>query len=157
MEFFTAQEIDESMKDKIEEYISMFKHKKFEQLVERAWQSNYLICPFCRCQYEDYSFFLRHFRFYKHRWEMRLLERIYDYGPRNLKVFDVFYKDKELDVDLYNQVKLWVMSLKIIESLDLMPWWKNHKEMSTRNYINRMFWERDKKAKKNKDSSLEIP
>jgi hypothetical protein len=157
MEFFTAQDLDESMKNKIENYISKFKHKTFQQLIEKDWQSNYLICPFCRCQYEDYSLFLRHFRFYKHRWELKLLERIYQYGPRKLKVFDVFYKDKDLDIDLYNQVKLWTLSLKIFEALDIMPFWKNHEELQTRNYINRIFWEKDEKAKKNQDSSVKIP
>jgi hypothetical protein len=146
-DFFTAQEIDATMRKRIEKYIDEFKHKSFIELLEKDWQSNDLICPFCRTSFPDYTFFLRHFRFYKHRWEIRLLKRIYEHGPKQLEVFDVFYKDRGLDYDLHKKIRFWVLSLKIFEALDLIPYWKTVNEGITKRYINRLFWEKDKQAK----------
>jgi hypothetical protein len=146
-DFFTAKEIDASMRKNIEKYIDKFKHKHYSDLLDKDWRNNHPICPFCRTVFPDHCFFMRHFRFYKHRWELRLLERIYKYGPRKLEVFDVFYEKKELDSKLHDKVKLWVLSLKIFEALDIMPWWKTVDEGVTGRYIHRLFREREKEAK----------
>jgi hypothetical protein len=146
-DFFTAKDIDDNMRRIICEYIDKFKCKDARDLVERDNFNNHLVCPFCRTAFPDYSYFLRHFRFYKHRWEMRLLKRIFKYGPRNLQVFDGFYKKDGFDYELEAKVKFWVLALKIFEGLDIMPWPRNPTELATKSYVDRIFWEKDREFK----------
>jgi hypothetical protein len=144
-EFFTAKEIDEEMRGRIGNYIEEFVNKEVQELVDRDWQSDSLICPICRVYYPDYSFFLKHFRFYKHRWELRLLDRIREHGPKNLQVFDVFYDD--INTRLRAQVRFWVLCVKIHEGLNMLPAWKNWRD-GTMDYVKKLFWNYDRKAKK---------
>jgi hypothetical protein len=146
-DFFTAKKIDSEERKKTEKYIKKFRDKELRELLDRDNFNNFLICPLCRKGFPDYTYFLRHFRFYKQRWEMRLLERIYEHGPKQLSVFDVFYEKDGWDYELADKVRFWVLALKIFEALHIMPYWKTTTELNTKSYIDRIFWEKDKRAK----------
>jgi hypothetical protein len=154
--FFSAKKIDESLQKNTEKYIDKFRHKDYRDLVDRDTFNNFYICPLCRKCFPDHCYFLRHYRFKKNKWELRLLERIYEYGPRQLNVFDTFYEKDGLDAELSAKIRFWVLCLKILEALNPMPLYKTTSELNTKSYINKIFKKKFWKRKEEKQTKLKI-
>jgi hypothetical protein len=146
-DFFTAKHIDASMREKIERYIDKFAQMYLPDLMERTQFSGDYVCPLCRKAFRHHAMLFSHYRYTRNGWEMSLLKRIYEVGPKGLPLFDVYYEDKGEDVKLAKRIRFWVLCVKIYEHIVPVQMWKDVEEMNSKSYVKRIFWEQDRKVK----------